>query len=147
MLTVHFLEEHARVLWAMDACVLSPRHELLSHDLSTLGRGPPSCVLVHTCVTLHHACDDGNVWPNSMSHIARATWDYMCRPRTQHLANSSIPSTLGRGASQRGGGCWRVSHPTPGHVGGRACLRGARTMQATQHHPSRAEGLWGEMWP
>ena len=26
-------------------------------------------------------------------------------------------------------------------------MRGALTMQTTQHHPSRAEGLWGKMWP
>lgn len=77
MSTVHFLEEHARVLWAADACVLSPRRESLSRDLDNLGAWSPiMCARSH--VTLHHACDDGNARPNSMSHIARATWDCMC---------------------------------------------------------------------
>lgn len=75
----------------------------------------PHHVLVHTCVTLHHACDDGNVRPGNISRIAHTTRDCMCRPRTEHLANGSIPSTHGGvgGASQPGGGCWRVPQPAP----------------------------------
>ena len=73
----------------------------------------PHHVLVHTCVTLHHAWDDSNVRPGSISHTAHTTRDYMCPLRTEHLANSSIPSTRGGGASQPGGGCWRVPQPAP----------------------------------
>lgn len=116
---------------------------------------PGGRVHPHTCEPLHRAYDDGNVCPGSVAHIACATRDYMCWLRTEHLAQATFPHMAGRrGASQLDRGCGRIPQPSPGLVGAAlhegSTMRATLSMQATQRHPSNAEGrflCWGQGSP
>lgn len=115
----------------------------------------PLCVLIHTCVSLHHAYDDGNVQPGSISHTAHTTRACTCRLRTEHLANGQHPFHTWWGV---GGSSWpdwaASSYPTlalgiwrASSEGSTHCISHTMPSQQGSKVPVFDKGLRGQMWP